>query len=723
LPPDDFLTGLTDPQREAVAHGDGPLLVLAGPGSGKTRVITHRAAYLGCTITQPRHVLAITFTNKAANEMASRMERLNVGPGITCCTFHSFCARLLRIHHERAELLPNFSIFDESEQLGVMKEAVDRLNLSTDNFTPSKMLALVSRAKNDMYSPAEYRKQASGWQDKTVAEVFEAYNAVLAEQNAVDFDDLLIKVAYLLRDHPDLREQLEDRYRYVLVDEYQDTNHAQYLIAKGFTLEHKNLCVTGDPDQSIYAWRGANIHNILQFEKDMPNAKVVRLEQNYRSTPQILAAADALIAYNTGRKHKQLWTENRQGPEVRVATCENQHAEAVFVAKEIRQHVEAGGKYSDVAVFYRINALSRSFETAFLEMAIPYQVARGVAFYHRKAIKDILAYLKVTANPQDKVSLLRIINVPSRGIGKTTVERLLDHAEQSNLSVLKALDEPEKIPGTSRAVRHLKSFAQFLADLKTTAEQGAVQDAVEYAVRYSGLVAMWSGAGDDDAMEHMEELVNAAAEYDRQHADGSGSLTDWLQQVSLVSDVDAIDETVGAVTLMTLHAAKGLEFDTVFIAAVEQSILPHERSLYEPDQMEEERRLCFVGMTRAQRMLTLSYVRWRDFRGVTRRQSKSQFLAELPRKGLTWVDIDAWGDDDDEDDDDDEKDIPASFVDYLEWRKGQLVRHPSFGVGRVQWIQPRNNGTHAGIRFTRYGEKTLILEYANLELVEMDEFG
>jgi len=720
LSPEELLEGLTEPQREAVTHGDGPLLVLAGPGSGKTRVITRRAGYLSRTITRPTHVLTITFTNKAANEMATRMERLGIGPGITCCTFHSLCARLLRIHHERAGLLPNFSIFDESEQRSAMKEAVRRLNLCTDNFAPARMLSLVSRAKNDMYSPEEYRNQARGWQDKKVANVFETYNAVLAEQNAVDFDDLLIKVAHLLRDHADLRDQLERRYRYVLVDEYQDTNHAQYLIARGLALEHENLCVTGDPDQSIYAWRGANVHNILQFEEDSPNAKVVRLEQNYRSTPQILAAADAVIACNARRKHKTLWTENRQGAEVRVAACEDQHAEAAFVAKEIRRHVEAGGTYGEVAVFYRVNALSRSFEMVLLDAAIPYQVARGVAFYQRKAIKDILAYLKVAANPQDQVSLLRIINVPSRGIGKTTVGRLLNYAAQTQRSPLEVLGEPEKIPGVSRAVRYIQSFATLLADLRTTAGHGTVQDAVEFALRYSGLIAMWTNAGDDEALEHVNELVNAAAEYDRQHADGSGSLTDWLQQISLISDVDAIDEAVGAVTLVTLHGAKGLEFDTVFIAGVEQGLLPHERSQFDDAELEEERRLCFVGMTRAKRMLTLCYTQWRDFRGVTRRRSKSRFLAELPEEGIQWLTVDGYGDTCDEDRDD-EPDIPASSLDYLEWRKGQLVRHPSFGIGRVQWIQPRNHRTHAGVKFTTYGEKTLVLEYANLELVETNE--
>ncbi|HSW46971.1 MAG TPA: UvrD-helicase domain-containing protein, partial [Phycisphaerae bacterium] len=486
----EYLEGLTEPQREAVTHTEGPLLVLAGPGSGKTRVITRRAAYLACEVTRPYHILAVTFTNKAAGEMAARMDRLGVS-GVTCSTFHSLCARLLRIHHDRAGLRENFSIFDDDDQLKVMKEAVKRVDLSTDNFSPRAMLTVVSRAKNDMIFPDQFKAEARGWQNKKIGDVYAAYNALLAEQNAADFDDLLIKTALLLRDHPDVRDRLERRYQYVLVDEYQDTNHAQYLIAHGLTIERRNLCVTGDPDQSIYAWRGADINNILEFERDHPDAKVARLEQNYRSTPQILAAADAVIRHNKQRKHKKLWTENPSGPAVRVVECEDQYVEARFVAREIRGYVEAGGRFGDTAVFYRINALSRNLEGALRDAQIPYQVARGVAFFQRKEIKDILAYLKAAVNPPDAVALGRIINTPSRGIGKTTVDRIFAHAARTAQPPLEVIAEAEKISSVSRALKHLKSFVVLMHDLKAAVSHGTVQDAVEFVVRHSGLIAMW----------------------------------------------------------------------------------------------------------------------------------------------------------------------------------------------------------------------------------------
>ncbi len=729
---DELLEGLTEPQREAVTHAAGPLLVLAGPGSGKTRVITHRAAYLARTVTRPWHVLAITFTNKAANEMAERLARLTAGTapadpevgryglgGLTCSTFHAFCARLLRIHADRAGLLPNYTIFDESDQTAAMKQAIDRVGLRTENFPPAKVLTRISRAKNDMIDAERYAADARDWEQKGVARIFQTYQDVLAEQNALDFDDLLVRTAKLLGDDPELRGQLEDRYRYVLVDEYQDTNHAQYLIARGLALTHENLCVTGDPDQSIYAWRGANVHNILQFEEDFPDAKVIRLEQNYRSTPQILAAADAVIAHNRKRKKKRLWTQNAEGSAVRVAQCEDPTAEAAFIASEIRRHVEAGGRYGDAAVFYRVNALSRSIEAAMRSMQIPYQVARGVAFYQRKEIKDVVAYLKVVSNPRDQVSLLRIINTPARGIGKTTVQRLIAYAESTGRTPLDTITDADAIPDVGRAAASaLKGFAALIDDLRRIAERGEVRDVIEHTVHHSGLRAAWEQADDANAVENAEELINAGAEYDRQHPDGGGSVTDWLQQVSLISDVDAIDEAVGAVTLMTLHAAKGLEFDTVFIAGVEHGLLPHQRSEQSRAELEEERRLCFVGMTRAERRLTLTFARWRDFRGVSQRSSRSVFLKELPKEGVERLTVgeagasgyDAGGAADD----------PVAD-DFADWRQGQFVRHAEYGLGRVMWIQPASQKTRAGIRFEHVGEKTMILEYSGLERVEPDE--
>ncbi|HPZ96896.1 MAG TPA: UvrD-helicase domain-containing protein [Phycisphaerae bacterium] len=715
--PEELLANLTEPQRQAVMHAHGPLLVLAGPGSGKTRVITHRAAYLACTVTEPRHILAITFTNKAANEMAERMRRLGAGR-VTCSTFHSFCARLLRIHGERVGLGPNFSIFDEADQQAAVKQAIERANQNTDQFTPGNILNAISKAKNEMIDADRYAAEASGWEQRMIAPIYAAYEQVLAEQNAVDFDDLLIKTARLLGDNPDIRERLEDQYRYVLVDEYQDTNHAQYLIARGLCLGHENLCVTGDPDQSIYGWRGANIHNILQFEEDFADATVVHLEQNYRSTPQILAAADAVIARNRKRKKKRLWTGNTDGEPVRVAECEDAQAEAAFIAREIRAYAETGGRFNDVAIFYRVNALSRNLEAALRSAQVPYQVARGVAFFQRREIKDTLAYLRLLVNPQDQVALLRIINVPARGIGEVTVQRVLQHAAATGRTPLEVLQTPDEIPNIGRAATPLKEFARLLDSLSRAAgSDGHLQDLLEQTVAQTGLTQMWSRSDDTSALENVNELITFAAEYDRQHADGSGSLTDWLQMISLVSDQDAVDPDVGAVTLMTLHAAKGLEFDRVYIAGVEDGLLPHQRSQAGGD-LEEERRLFFVGMTRARKALTISSARWREVRGMLQRTSRSVFLTELPKDNVVHLNI---GEDGrpQERSARHEPDHAISH-EFVEWRQGQLLRHPQYGVGRLMWVQPRAGRTHAGVRFAAYGEKTFILEMAPLEAVDED---
>jgi DNA helicase-2/ATP-dependent DNA helicase PcrA len=736
--PDELLEQLTEPQREAVTHTEGPLLVIAGPGSGKTRVITHRAAYLARTVTQPRHILAITFTNKAANEMAERMRQLGVA-GVTCSTFHSFCARLLRMYGDRVGLGPNFSIWDDADQTAAVKQAIERVGQNPDQLTPGNMLNAISKAKNDMIDAARYAELARDWSEKSIAPIFAAYEQILLEQNAADFDDLLIKTAKLLGDHQDLRERLEDRHRYVLVDEYQDTNQAQYLIARGLCLQHENLCVTGDPDQSIYGWRGANIHNILQFEEDFPNAKVVRLEQNYRSTPQILAAADAVIQHNKKRKLKKLFTQNVEGPAVRLVDCEHGQSEAAFIALQIREHVEAGGTYNQVAIFYRVNALSRNIEAALRSAAIPYQVARGVAFFQRREIKDTLAYVRLVANPQDQVALGRIINVPARGIGDVTVKRVTDYVDTmrdqlpadqpdqpeadpaSKMTALAALRSPESIPGVSgRAAASLAGFARLIDDIAATAARnGPIQALLEQVVRQTGLVQMWSRGDEESAIENVEELINYAAEYDRVHAEGGGSLTDWLQQISLVADSDAVDPEVGAVTLMTLHAAKGLEFDTVFIAGVEDGLLPHERCRQRPGDLEEERRLFFVGMTRACRALTISRARWRDFRGMSKRTSQSVFLTELPRDIITHLSVGEDGRPNYDEAGAADNDLTLA-AEFAEWRQGQLVRHPQYGVGRLLWVQPRGGRTHAGVRFAAYGEKTLVLEFAKLQAVDDD---
>ncbi|MGQ9651528.1 MAG: ATP-dependent helicase [Phycisphaerae bacterium] len=719
-----LLEGLTEPQKEAVTHTHGPLLVLAGPGSGKTRVITHRTAYLARTVTEPRHILALTFTNKAANEMAERIRHLAVEPGVTCSTFHSLCARLLRTHADRAGLNPNFSIFDQTDQTAAMKQAIERCGKSTDNYSPANMVEAVSQAKNDMVLPEDYGQYARDWSDRAIIPIYEAYQQILAEQNALDFDDLLLKMACLLGQDAELRDQLQDRYRFVLVDEYQDTNHAQYLIARGLALDHENLCVTGDPDQSIYGWRGANIHNILEFEQDFPRAKVVRLEKNYRSTPQILTAADAVIRHNRNRKHKKLWTDNDGGPPVRVIEADTATQEADLVAEAISEHVASGGKYADAAVFYRINALSRLIEEALLKRHIPYQVARGVSFFQRKEVKDSLAYLRLAANPKDRVSFLRIVNVPPRGIGDTTIERITRKADQTGLSPLEVIADPRRLKVSAHTAERITRFAGLIGEIARMAAEESVTSAVRYAILHSGLRASWSQAKDDDAARNADELISDAAEYDRDHPQG-GSLVDWLQQVSLMSEVDSVNPEMGAVTLMTLHAAKGLEFNQVFIIGVEDGLLPYRRQENREADMEEERRLCFVGMTRARRSLTLTCARFRSIRGRGSRSTRSVFLTELPREQVEWLVLPSDRVTEGDRGYDDQA-AEAMAVRYADWQQGRLVRHEDYGLGQILWLRPAARGVCAGIRFKKDGsERTFVLEQAaaKLQLLEYDDWG
>ena len=712
-----LLDDLNDAQREAVTTTDGPLLVLAGAGSGKTRVITRRAAYLANTVTQPRHILAITFTNKAAGEMRERMEALGFGREMMVCTFHSLGARLLRWYAPQAGLKPNFTIFDESDRRSVVKQAIADAGLSTTNWVPAKVQADISDAKTRLLTPEQYAAEAGGlsFTEQTIARVYRIYQQLLEQQQAVDFDDLLLKTAFLLGNHPDLRAHLEDRFRYVLIDEYQDTNHTQYMIARGLTLKNENICATGDPDQSIYAWRGASIRNILEFEHDFPTAKVVRLEQNYRSTKHILSAAGSLIQSNTQRKKKDLWTENDLGAAVRVVEREEPADEADFLVEEIKAHVQSGGSLNEIAIFYRTNALTRIIEEAFLRAGISYQIARGTEFYNRKEIKDLLGYLRLLVNPADGIALRRSINTPARGIGKTSLERLARYAEANEITTFEAADRADQIPELKRAAGRISVFVQLMRELQPLAD-GPAHVAVEQVFAGSGLAKELDGPDprNIEAVENVDELISAAADFMKSNPEGT--LAEWLQQVSLVSDVDAVDTDAGVVTLMTLHAAKGLEFPKVYIIAVEDGLLPHAGYRDEPAQIEEERRLCFVGMTRAQKQLTLSYAQWRTIRGMNARTTASQFLAELPSEEIEW------------DLQQEEKSFrdKADFQrpgqgDYREWKNGMYLRHPKFGLGRLLWKEPSGKLTRAGVRFTSYGEKTLFLEYAKMTPLDVDE--
>lgn len=743
----DLLADLNEPQRQAVTHTDGPLLVLAGAGSGKTRVITRRVAYIISRGIDPGAVLAITFTNKAAGEMSGRVERLGTPRGATLCTFHALCARLLREFADEVGLSRNYSICDRNDQVKLVKEAMTRLEISAEKLSPAGVHAAISNAKNELKTPDAYANRAENPYTKRVANIYREYEKLLASNNALDFDDLLLRTAFLLRDRPEVRELLGRRYRYILIDEYQDTNHAQYLLAHGIAMDHQNICATGDPDQSIYAWRGADIGNILEFEQDYPDAKVVRLEENYRSTAPILAAASKLISRNAQRQRKSLWTRRAGGDNISVINCPDAHTEARQIASRISGHVAGGGRYGDVAVFYRVNSLSRTLEEALLAAGIPYRIARGVEFYNRKEIKDVLAYLKLLVNPSDDLSCVRIINTPARGIGGTTVARLRQLAEARGTSLLDACRIGEQGGLGAAAVRKVAAFAEMIASMSNEAE-GPVSRIVEDVVRCTGLEQSFDSKGEEgtQARENVSELISTAAEFDG--SDGGG-LEEYLHLVSLVSDADHFETTDGgrgAVTLMTLHAAKGLEFPVVFIIGCEQGLLPFERDADATARgnsgpsrtaadMEEERRLAFVGMTRAMDRLFLTCARRRMIRGRTLPMAASQFLNEIGADGVTvsriaeppgerphphrsertgrggfYADsqeraiIEAMQD---------ESPLPPEY-EYL--KIGSRVRHPTFGAGRIVKLSRPWPETRAEIAFDSCGTKKIVLSRTQIEM-------
>jgi DNA helicase-2/ATP-dependent DNA helicase PcrA len=675
-------------------------------------------AYLLSRPIAARHILALTFTNKAADEMRLRLDRLAPHQPVWVGTFHRFCSRMLRMHAPLVGLSENFSIYDTDDSRKVIAQTMEEAGVADSHFTPDQIARSISWAKNHLIDHHTYTAAPGSPVGAAVARVFPLYQKRLLASSAVDFDDLLVHTAVLLRENPELRARMDERYRYIMVDEYQDTNLAQYLIVRSMSVDWPNLAVTGDPDQSIYGWRGANLRNILDFEQDYPEVKVVRLEQNYRSTRRILAAASTLIASNRRRKEKSLWTENDEGPPVRVAGCEDGSHEAEWIAQRIIDAQDAGRSYRDMAVFYRVNSMTRLLEESLRRHGIPYQIARGVEFYNRKEIKDVLAYLRVLVNPADEVSLLRIINTPARGLGKTTVDRLVAEARARRTPLMQVVRDAERVTSVSRAVGKLGKFVQLLDALEPQ-NVSTVGESVEAVamVLQPGLGDVRSHEGDDgaDEIENVKELINAACEYDAQIADGS--LAEWLQQISLVSDVDAVDNQAGAVTLMTLHAAKGLEFPVVFMIGLEEGLLPHERSRHDDGQIEEERRLCFVGMTRAMEQLTLTHAKYRTMRGMSARTIRSQFLYEI-QDDVEPAEVDDVSSESDEQDDPFGASDPVPYEDFGNLHDGELVRHPTYGVGRMVWIDTEADMARVGVYFERYGEKTLILEYANLERVE-----
>ncbi len=637
-----ILKGLTDAQRDAVTHINGPLLILAGPGSGKTRVVTHRIAYMLANGVKPWNIAALTFTNKAADEMRMRVQLLAPNQPVWLGTFHRYCSSLLRRYATMVGLSENYSIYDTSDSKQAMKRAIEAAGVSTTHTSPDQIAATISRAKNRLVTAEMMQGQAMKSSEAIAARVYPVYQQQLLTANAVDFDDLLLHVAMLLRESPEVRAELDAKFKYILVDEYQDTNLAQYAIVRALSIDHPNLAVTGDPDQSIYGWRGADLNNILDFEKDYPSVKTVRLEQNYRSTPNILRCADQLIGHNRRRKQKGLFTDNEEGEPVVLRIFEDGYQEADAIADEIASSIVTKGiRPRDFAVLCRMNALTRSVEHALRNRGLPYQIVNGLEFYQRKEIKDLLAYLHLINNPSHDVALMRVINTPTRGIGAATISKLRAYADSHHIPMLQAARMAGLIKTLSK--RSATLVARFVAiyDRLCVKATSTLEDLLRYLIEeisYEEYLERTEVEGQDSsAMANVDEFINAAVEFDRMHPE-DGSLEAFLEQVALVSDTDAFEDSNDRVTLMTMHAAKGLEFPYVFVIAVEDDLLPHARSKQDENQYEEERRLLFVGMTRAKHWLQLSCCKRRAFRGDTRPVIASPFLNELPLHEMKRID-------------------------------------------------------------------------------------
>ena len=636
---------LNEPQREAVYHTDGPLLILAGAGSGKTRVLTHRIAYLiGERGVNAWNILAITFTNKAAEEMRQRVDNL-VGFGaesVWVSTFHSACVRILRRFIDRLGYENHFTIYDTDDQKTLIKEVCRKVDVDTKVFKERSLLSAISSAKNEMILPDEFELNAGGdFAKMKIAKVYREYETQMRANNALDFDDLLVKTVQLLQTQPDVLESYQERFRYIMVDEYQDTNTVQFQLVSLLAGKYKNLCVVGDDDQSIYKFRGANIRNILDFEHEFPDAKVIKLEQNYRSTGNILNAANSVIANNRGRKEKSLWTENGEGELIRLRQFDTAFDEADFIGEDIKSAVRQGGSYNDSAVLYRTNAQSRLLEEKFIAMNIPYKIVGGVNFYARREIKDLLAYLKTIDNGRDDVAVRRIINVPKRGIGLTTINRIQESATERGIGFYEALLAPGLIAGVGRSATKLDSFAALIEYFKTLAEEMNITDLLQEVIEKTGYIESLENEDKEEAKtrkENIDELISKAATYEEscQDKDEKATLSGFLEEVALVADIDSLDEDQEYVVLMTLHSAKGLEFPRVYLAGMEDGLFPGYMSINAGDreELDEERRLCYVGITRAEQELTLTSARRRMVHGETQYNPMSRFVKEIPRELL-----------------------------------------------------------------------------------------
>jgi len=721
-----LLDGLNPPQRDAVTHPGGPLLILAGAGSGKTRVLAHRIAYLLATrAAAPHEILAITFTNKAASEMRDRVALL-VGRRVRAMwvmTFHSACARMLRAHADRLGYTRQFTIYDQADSRRLIKRCLDELGVDPKRFTPAAIGSQISDAKNRLRDADTYGQMVGSFFEQTVADVYREYERQLHRMNAMDFDDLLFRAVDLLRLFDEVRERYAEGFQHILVDEYQDTNAAQYQWLQLLSKEHRNLMVVGDPDQSVYGFRGADIRNILEFEEAFVDAHVVRLEQNYRSTQTILDAANSVIANNRGRKPKNLWTDLGQGDPIKVRELEDEHAEARFVSGEIERLLDEGAARSDIAVFYRTNAQSRVLEDTLTRADISYQVVGGTKFYERAEIKDAIAYLTSLINPQDAGAFTRIVNSPRRGIGSTSLSRVLSFANTTGATVWDAASDPEQVPGLGPpAIKALKRFMGTMHVLRERVESSApLAELLKEVLQESGYLEALEAERTIEAqgrIENLEELVNVAAEYDASEAE-SHSLDEFLQQISLRSDADERSDDEGLITLMTLHNAKGLEFGVVFMIGCEEGVFPHSRALDEGG-LEEERRLCYVGITRAERDLYVCYARTRNVFGSRTWGAPSRFITEIrpeltdrqeqeqPRglagiraRATSWV---SGGGAAGAGTGSDAGTAPPAF------RLGEDVVHPTFGEGVVTGLEP---GGIVVIRFSQDGsERKLVADLA-----------
>ncbi len=722
-----ILGELNPAQLEAIEHVEGALLVVAGAGSGKTRVITRRIAYLMAQGVEPWRILAITFTNKAAGEMRERVHALVGDQGAWISTFHSLGARVLRRDIAALGFDERFTIYDTGDRDALIKQVMHELDIDSSHFRPSIVARSIGELKVQLVPPEMFAERELGYFDDVVARVYPAYQEALQRNNALDFDDLLARPIELFEKHPDVLEHYRDRFQYVLIDEYQDTNRVQYQIAKTLSGKWGNLCVVGDADQSIYAWRGADIRNILDFSRDFPGARTIKLEQNYRSCGNILAAASSVIAYNEGRIERTLWTENEDGPLIGEIHAFNDREEAREVAARIREHVRNGARPADIAIFYRTNALSRSIERALRDGGVPYTIVGAVEFYQRREVKDVLAYLRVLANPADSINLRRIVNVPSRGIGAVSLAKLEAHALQSGQPLLITILEPESVPGLNAraktAVGQLGGIFRRLME-RDPHPVGPIVEALLMETDYEKYLLHGGGPEDLARYENVKELLSSAREYDAEHPD-DGSLPGFLEDVSLIADVDRWDQSPDRVTLMTLHASKGLEFPIVFIVGVEEGLMPHSMSVDTPQGIEEERRLFYVGITRTQRELTVSWTSGRTHFGRGVSGTRSRFLNEIPNELLKRQGRPAmpsvrpsFEDGPVPDDFGDDLYDPLADLDAVSWRVGDAVEHEHFGPGRITGLSGLGQNRRITVEFENHGRKKLLIEYAALSRIE-----